>query len=602
MINLEALENSQISGYVIKLYDFIRIQYSKRTGRSVLDDKDIAIHTRIDQKQINLLKKEEHYDTKHKDAKNRRIGKIYDVMYAFKVKAEIDEEDFKFSFFKPEEDDYLKELATKLACNLVDVSTSFDKKNSPHKEIINNDSLEKFRKTNQSERFILITGAGVSHAATKGAMPLADEAIKVIKKKVLESGISESILEEELENLTLSTNLKRNEFETQLLAYSKFSPKGVKKGLREMCQYNYMPNLEYEILAHMLKHRFIDVALNFNFDEMLDAALKEEVSEGDFNYIFSDGNCPEYKNLLVGNRLKHPIFIKPHGTISHPNSLRFTRENLSRVPMDIKRLIKNIITSEVLTPIKGNHRFLRTNFIIIGFGMKSPILLECIKQYLNEKKYPLPPFFWFFDKKRNLDEFQLGLTKKQENLIKKNSHFFPIDETDKLSEYLKSLWGLIKRSFNHEKYKIKGIERHLLLNKIFDPQKEDILKNIPSNSQYLKEYFDDRILAELFINVLTSEGILNLNHIMEGRVGRYIDKLKTKELDGQNSKIALTDICEKLGLKHYKNFIMDAFILEYPNEFYKENFVSQLYSDLCRGLKTRKLKIDLKDEEKQQKK
>ena len=58
--------------------------------------------------------------------------------------------------------------------------------------------------------------------------------------------------------------MDENEFETKLLAYSKFAPKIVKRALKELCRFEHLPNLEYEILAHMLKNRFIDIVCNYS--------------------------------------------------------------------------------------------------------------------------------------------------------------------------------------------------------------------------------------------------------------------------------------------------------------------------------------------------
>ena len=47
--------------------------------------------------------------------------------------------------------------------------------------------------------------------------------------------------------------------------------------LCDKCDVRYYPGLAYEILAHLMKHGFIDAIINFNFDEVLDQAIEDEL-------------------------------------------------------------------------------------------------------------------------------------------------------------------------------------------------------------------------------------------------------------------------------------------------------------------------------------
>ena len=494
----------------------------------------------------------------------------------------------------------LRELATKLACNIVDVSTSFNKKNEPHKKIIKAELLRKYRKTENRERIILITGAGVSHSATKGVIPLTKDAIEIIKKEVVtkpdsdKKGIPERIINNELDYISLSTNLERDEFETQLMAYSKFDQDGVLDGLREMCKPKHIPNLEYEILAHLVKNRAIDAILDFNIDELFNIKLMEELDEEDFKAIYSDGHCPNtYNDLLVGKRLKQTIVIKPHGIITHSNSLRFSRERPSKIPIKIRTLISDILTAKLPDSISTEQEYLKVNFIIIGFGMKSPLMLESIKRYLDLEKNVKrgeDPHFWFFDTKKNLKEFNLSLEPKHQKILADNSTFFQVNDKVSLSDYLEALWGFVENSFTEKKYKIKGIERHLLLNKIFELSKEEIkVQKIPDY-----RYWHDRTLVELFLNILSSNGLLLSKHLLETRMGLYLTKLNELE---QTNPSSLSVMCKKLGLILYKNFVKNAFMLKRPNLFYDENFVSDLYDSLTNKILSPKIKNALSTNE-----
>ncbi|MBK7939692.1 MAG: hypothetical protein IPJ82_22550 [Lewinellaceae bacterium] len=81
------------------------------------------------------------------------------------------------------------------------------------------------------------------------------------------------------------------DFESYLLLMTKFfREQDVRKALQEMFNVRYAPCLFYEIAAHLFKHRFFDVIINFNFDELLDQSIREEMGVADYK-IISDGDC-----------------------------------------------------------------------------------------------------------------------------------------------------------------------------------------------------------------------------------------------------------------------------------------------------------------------
>lgn len=517
--------------------------------------------------------------TEGRSHKEKTINKILDV---FKVRPKENVVPLEFEFYDLKDYKKLIELALKLSLNLIDVSTKFEEKDIPHEIVLRKerlDTVKKIRTEAQRERLILITGAGASFAATKGIMPLSSNAIRIIEEEIGESTILKNRIEKEINRITLATRLNRDEFETQLLAYSKYAPDEVIAGLKKMCKLKHIPNLIYEILGHMLKHRFLDVAFNFNFDEIFDVILKEEVGEGEFRYIFSDGHCPDpdnYKELLISNRLKQPVYIKPHGTISHTSSLRFTRESFSNLPEEISATISNIINAPLP---KSGQKHLRVNFLIIGYGMKSPELAKIIKDYLSSNKYPEAPYFWFFDKKSHISQFGLELSDDHRKLIEENHHIFRVDEDYSLEDYMKALWELVQGNFK-DSYQPRGIERHLLINLIFDST-ESTTKAL-TKKQYLRDYFKDRILVELTITLLSSDGILNLQQIMEGRIAYYLHEYN--ELVAHVDKLALRKLCKDLGMKPYNSFTSDVFVLDNAQEFLLESLFEKTYDNLLEEL------------------
>lgn len=575
----EIINNSNSATLQIYLDDLLSYIQQERGWSSHGVKKDIADFIKLTPTEVTRL-----FNTKrHAKDKQVQVEKLEKIIKEFKIKQEQDADGkIIFSRLLPADDKYLEELAVKLALNLVDVSTRFDEYNEPHKEIIKRDKLDKYRgSSSRRERFILLTGAGLSHVATKGVMPLAKDAIKFIKEEVKKTNIPNHIFEEEAERLKFSTQLDINEFETQLLIYSKYAVSAVKKGLKKICKPKYIPNIEYEILAHMLQHRFIDIVMNFNYDEIFDVILKEEISKGEFKYIYLEGHCPDNyeKEFLIDNRLKQPVYIKPHGTISHTSSLRLDRERISVLPVEIRKLITNMIQAKVPEQDHSEQKFLDVNFIIVGFGMKSPVLLEAIKEYLDSKQYKNPPKFWFFDKKKNLSEFSLGLEPKYREIIEKNSHFFCVDDKDTLEIYLDTLWKKVAESFSDD-YPPTGIERHKLINSIFDDNEDAIRRR--KTKEYQKVYFRDRLFTELALDILSSDGVTNTQQIMSGRFDHYLHKYN--ERANSNEQLSIDTAIKKLGFVNYKGFVADVFTPLEPSKFGSDEFLHDFHNKLSEQL------------------
>lgn len=472
-------------------------------------------------------------------------------------------EAYGFRFLSLSEDKELAALATKLSINLIDVSTGFDERLFPHEQILARpvEALVERRKNDQRERFIAVIGAGASYAATKGAMPLAAEGARRIRERIRNNNnVFDELIEKEIKRLHLIYRLDPNDFETVLLACSKYAPNDVLEGLDELLGLKYLPSLIYDIIAHMLKHRFIDAVINFNFDEILDNAIEEEIASGESKRIFSDGDCPnDYGDLLTASRLKQPVYIKPHGTISHKGSLRFTREAYFDMPMKIKETLYNLIEGKVRAE---NQTQLKTNLIIIGFGLQSFEFTETVKEYLsNNPKEEI--VFWVFDvSRRHIDRFaeEIGLLEGR----RKNIHFFDLNRYH-LEEYLEELWNLSVANFSPE-YRPKGIENHLLVNHVFAFNRE-MIESLNERHEAKRDYFKARFCLEVIISLLQSDGILNTKQLVEDRAGKYLNLYKESN---HGDEAALATMLQRLGLVSYKGFLQDVFTLKNPQLFYDD--------------------------------
>jgi hypothetical protein len=198
-------------------------------------------------------------------------------------------------------------------------------------------------------RCIAVVGAGASVPILSRGDELATE---------LEAQFGKD--EVELDRLRLVHNFDPKDFETRLLALSKDTEaaRRVRETISEKSEIEHPTLLVYELLAHLVKHRFIDAIIDFNFDELLDRSLTDELGEGEFRRVVSDRDCRDlvtdpYRSSYL------PLHIKLHGTASEPDSLRFTPEAYYSLPARI--------VEQTSTLMEGPHCVVVT----VGFGLAS---------------------------------------------------------------------------------------------------------------------------------------------------------------------------------------------------------------------------------------
>jgi hypothetical protein len=550
ILPLQSLRHDQLTKVLQDLVKHIK------NNTNTKYNKDIASRIGISSSELS---KAQNY-LNNEITKNRCLHIIEEIIKAYKIHVSSNGENYSF---ERAEDPTLFQLAGKLALNLVDVSTEFSEGAAPHEKIIAEKSIVGHNR--RRERFIAIIGPGASYEASKGVIPLAEEGAIQIRRRIEDKEPAlDKLIKEELDRLRHVYRLDPNDFETQLLAYSRFGLNIVLEGLEASYGLRYMPSLVYDILAHAFKHRFVDVIVNYNYDEILDNSIEEEIASGDYVRIFSDGDCPDkYEDLLTGNRLKHPVYIKPHGTISYKSSLRYTRKDYFNIPNKIRETIFNLIEAKV--PNSDFERRLKPNILIIGLRDQPFELTEIILDYF--RRYPDEEIvFWVFDNKQphyeNLFQY---LNEEQVDKIKRNAHFFDLNDFT-LEEYLLKLWDLTLKQFKEE-YRPRGVENHLFVNHIFQLNKEKIL-DLKNSEKKKIAYFKERTYVEVIIALLQSDGILNAKQLVEDRAGKYFSLYKNAVKD---EDFTLRMVCENLGMKAYKGIAQDTFVPQNYERFFKED-------------------------------
>jgi hypothetical protein len=479
-----------------------------------------------------------------------------------------------------------KKLADALAFNMVASSLPLDGKDAAFNEIfINPDELLNAR---LNSRNIMIIGAGAS-SSLSSAIPLANKFPKKLEVAFEEryGEFYTELVKEELGRLTNVYKLSEAEFETQLAAYSSLNKKLVLKTLEKSYNQRFPVSLFYEVVAHLFKHRFIDIIINFNFDEMLDNPIEEELHANEYRFIYSDGHCPENPEVdpELGQQpwLKKPTYIKPHGTISHTTSLKFTRLDYYQIPERIKQTINRLLQPKENKNDPENYE-LTINLIVVGFGMGSIELNVIIKQALVTGKNVN---LYYFDKydDSNKKEFFAGLDPNLTEIFREdNSFFFKVyeDRQNNLDDIFLELWKKIQGNFK-QPFSPKGISRHVIISKIFNP----IAHRIIANKDLLPVYYENRVLLEIGLEICNSvDGVLNIKHVRQGRIGKYLSlarKHKMEEDDGDNynMKFLFKQFID-LGLKRHREGQNDAWVFNGEDADFKE---------MCLEIIFRKIKL-----------
>ena len=472
----------------------------------------------------------------------------------------------------------LRELAEKLAMNSVNVSLwdIIKAEKDVYQRVFKSSTLSR-KIIDCPERFIIVVGAGASHNAFN-ELQLGSIAAENLKKHFQGMlGEKSKLIDEELKRLERVFRLNKKDFETILLAISKFFPVELKQEISERYKHKYYPSLTYEIIAHLIKHRFVDAVINFNFDELLDQAIEDELGYEEYKKVIVEGDY-DLSSIMDETGLKYPIYLKPHGTSSNPSSLRFTREDYFTIPPGIATLIENLLRGTNVS-IDSTNEITPVNLIVIGFDMQSfefnMLFEDCFppnsKIYfinLNLPTKPVLPIEELEEKKDKREEFLKMF--EEDNLIK--IHKDNVNNDDKnekytLDEVMEELWKNIENCFQ-DNYKPRSIARHKLISSLFKQH-----KLIPDKRKSI-EYLKDRTWLELVLSIAKYKGFVCLDQLKEDRFGKYftlyLQECKKFPCETNNYPQTIWQFCDEIGLSRW-GYSGKAFRLDEINNVKVDN-------------------------------
>jgi hypothetical protein len=178
-------------------------------------------------------------------------------------------------------------------------------------------------------RTVAVVGAGASLPVNQVAADLVATLERDLEK-------DPNAREVELDRLETVYGLNRESFETRLTALCRTpeAERQVQAAISSEYRLRHPSLLAYETIAHLLNHRYLDLVISFNFDELLDQSIEDELGRGEYTRVVSEGDF-DAASGVVG-----PLYVKMHGSATEPDSLRFTRERYFWTPKSIIELVE----------------------------------------------------------------------------------------------------------------------------------------------------------------------------------------------------------------------------------------------------------------------
>jgi hypothetical protein len=355
-------------------------------------------------------------------------------------------------------------------------------------------------------RTVAVIGAGATRPVLKLGEELADE---------LESDLgveNDPDYRAELIRLERVYGFRQDQFETRLVAMGR-NP-GDQRKVRDRIADRYgirHPSLVvYELIAHLLKHRFLDAVVSFNFDELLDQSLDDELGRSEYVRVVSESDCrllehdPDDPDYL-------PLYVKMHGTASEPETLRFTRESYYWTPKPIINAVEQLLDTDNLVLVNVGCRLASFDF---QYLLREP--RDVTLFHMDPKKLDRRVVRQITDyRKAAAQHAKVDVVPCGEG-IPKDASFLP-KAFDRLMEELESQAKSGKAGPVHW----RSIGRHQVVAELLDRSR------LQSKRHHYVQYLRQRAILEVAFATAKGRGVVSATSLVDERCGRYYDLYAT---------------------------------------------------------------------------
>jgi len=349
----------------------------------------------------------------------------------------------------------------------------------------------------------------------------------------------------ELDRLALVNNLNPKYFETRLIALSKTPDvaRKVRQTISDQYDVRHPPMLAYELLAHLLKHRFLDAIISFNFDELLDRSLDDELDSAEYRRVVSDRDCADVQSDADADDYL-PLYIKLHGTASEPDSLRFTPDSYYSLP------------SKVLTIVEDLFNIDHCVAVVAGSSLRS---------FDFQRLLALPSTLELYN--LSYDRLPGSVVSKitaERRRAKKDRSTAWLHECDPrrvpCDEHLRALTRTIGANVDDLNSSrgdgraplvaFRSALRHEVVAQLLGPRGDSVAHTKSTWADAAEvDYLRQRTILELALAGAKARGLISLTPLARDRPGRYFDvyRKKARHPDGWQ------DLCSAAGLTETEN-------------------------------------------------
>jgi hypothetical protein len=393
----------------------------------------------------------------------------------------------------------------------------------------------------QEIRTVAVVGAGASVPMN----PVAEQLATYLEEKVDKDRDARLV---ELDRLEDVYGLERTEFETRLTAICR-TPE-IEREVRYEIARSYGRRhptvLAYELLAHLLHHRFLDAIVSFNFDELLDQSIDDELGPDEYTRVVGEGDFdPDPMAELQG-----PLYVKMHGTASEPETLRFTRDRYYWTPASIVELVERQFDVEHLVLIN------------LGFGMSSFDFQRLLRK-------PASLEIYHFDPRALPDKIPTAITDQRRKARERGETSrsprsdrptvlaeFPVDpdtaegppDPGFLGDLLGKLDAKLERlaAADHTgPAEWRSTRRHEAVVELLDGA------DLHERRRYIA-YLRRRTVLEIAFTATKGRGVVSIASMVGDRCGRYYDLYVS--VAGRERASSWSKLCEEGGLRERKTF------------------------------------------------
>lgn len=308
------------------------------------------------------------------------------------------------------------------------------------------------------------------------------------------------------------------------------------------------PQLAYELIAHFLKHGFIDHLITFNFDELLDEAVRNELGRDEFTYVASEHDISTRPPSSL------PHLIKLHGTLSRPATLRFTRNATTSLPQATIQLLDRVIlgVDDVTSSPAAAER---QNYIVsLGYGWRDADM----RHWLEARQRLIKGVLIFAmgkDCERLRDTFSVSNNWGEGQVRVLNLDDFCQVPPDRLTVdlLLWALWNHLEKKMKADTTAFMPASRHILLGYLFGPNGNQMGTRL--NEHVLRT----RFVVEFMLHLAKCKGMVNLSTMANNsRIARYYGAVKARysTLARKNRSDLLSMVVSTGFLNEYRHGIV----------------------------------------------